>query len=158
MHPFIQRLLAAGLGSGYSPIAPGTAGSILASLFLYFGFLGFGVPFILGFTAFSVAANFWTAPAAEAAWGKDPGAMVLDEWAGMSVSLWTWLWTVGIEGGELSLIHLLVAFAFFRLFDIWKPFGVNSMQKLNGGFGILMDDILAGLYAGIGWYLVFQIW
>jgi len=158
MLPTIQRFLAAGLGSGYSPIAPGTAGSIAACILLFFGLMLFGILFLVSFVVFSIVANFWTAPAAETAWGKDPGAMVLDEWVGMGVSLWTWLWTIGIEGGELSVIHLVVAFGFFRLFDIWKPFGVNSMQKLNGGFGILMDDILAGLYAGIGWYLVFQIW
>lgn len=158
MLPTFQRFLASGLGSGYSPIAPGTSGSIAACVLLFFGLMLFGISFLVGFVVFSVVANFWTAPAAEAAWGKDPGAMVLDEWAGMGISLWSWLWTIGLEGGELSLVHLLVAFGFFRLFDIWKPLGVNSMQKLNGGFGILFDDILAGWYAGIGWFIVFQIW
>ena len=154
----IQCFLASGFGSGYSPIAPGTVGSIVASVLIFFGLKVSGIPFLIIFTVLSVVTSFWTASAAEAAWGKDPGAMVVDEWAGMGVSLWAWLWTLGLNGEELSIIHLLVGFVFFRLFDIWKPLGVNSMQKLSGGFGILFDDILAGLYAGIGWYIVFKIW
>ena len=153
----IQRFLASGLVLAIAQL-PLAQWEALLPQCSFFGLKVSGIPFLIIFTVLSVVTSFWTASAAEAAWGKDPRAMVVDEWAGMGVSLWAWLWTLGLNGEELSVIHLLVGFVFFRLFDIWKPLGVNSMQKLSGGFGILSDDILAGLYAGIGWYIVFKIW
>ena len=69
---------------------------------------------------------------------KDPGVIVIDEVAGMMVSVLLLPRTLGV---------LLCAFLLFRLFDIWKPFPAGEAQALRGGFGVMVDDLVAGVYA-----------
>lgn len=80
----------------------------------------------------------WSANAVEREWGNDSPKVVIDELAGMSISL---LW-LPIKPG-----YLLGAFVLFRLFDIWKPLFIKRMEKFPGGWGVMLDDLLAGLYA-----------
>ena len=77
-------------------------------------------------------------------WGKDPSKLVLDEWAGQAV-VFLGLPFYNIIGPDLLL--LITGFIFFRFFDIKKPLGVNELQQFPGGWGILLDDLLAGVYA-----------
>jgi phosphatidylglycerophosphatase A len=85
---------------------------------------------------------------AEAKWGKDPSQVVADETAGQAITLmmipaaWTTQWPA-------LLSILLGAFLFFRAFDILKPWPAGAMQSIAGGWGILLDDIFAGLMAGV---------
>jgi phosphatidylglycerophosphatase A len=72
----------------------------------------------------------------------DPGRIVIDEAAGMLVAMYG----ISSLGWEL-----LAALALFRLFDITKPLGVNALQRLPGAWGVVADDLLAGLYAMLGW-------
>ena len=69
---------------------------------------------------------------------KDPGVIVIDEVAGMMVSVLLLPRTLGV---------LVCAFLLFRLFDIWKPFPAREAQALRGGFGVVVDDLIAGVYA-----------
>lgn len=69
---------------------------------------------------------------------KDPGVIVIDEVAGMMVAVLLLPRTLGV---------LLCAFLLFRIFDIWKPFPAREAQALHGGFGIVVDDLIAGVYA-----------
>jgi phosphatidylglycerophosphatase A len=69
---------------------------------------------------------------------KDPGVIVIDEVAGMMVAVLLLPRTLGV---------LLCAFLLFRLFDIWKPFPAGEAQALRGGFGVMVDDLIAGVYA-----------
>jgi phosphatidylglycerophosphatase A len=69
---------------------------------------------------------------------KDPGVIVIDEVAGMMVSVLLLPRTLGV---------LLCAFLLFRLFDIWKPFPAREAQALRGGFGVMVDDLVAGVYS-----------
>ena len=69
---------------------------------------------------------------------KDPGVIVIDEVAGMIVAVLLLPRTLGV---------LLCAFLLFRLFDIWKPFPAGEAQALRGGFGVMVDDLVAGVYA-----------
>jgi phosphatidylglycerophosphatase A len=69
---------------------------------------------------------------------KDPGVIVIDEVAGMMVAVLLLPRTLGV---------LLCAFFLFRLFDIWKPFPADKAQSLRGGFGVMVDDLIAGVYA-----------
>lgn len=139
----IQKIIATGFGSGYSPFAPGTAGALLAVLL--WGILFFLLPphllpivtaiLVLLFTV----AGIWAANSLESVWGKDPSRIVVDEMVGV------WIALLGVADG--NLYHILLAFVLFRLFDIFKPLGIRRMEKLKGGLGVMMDDIVAGIYS-----------
>ncbi len=140
----INYILATGLGTGFSPLAPGTAGSILAVLVLYFvppfsPWLLLAILFVL----------FWigvyTGGELEKELGEDPSKVVIDEVVGMGISL-------------LFVPHdwrlFLIAFVLFRLFDILKPPPIDQSQQLPGGLGIMIDDVLAGIYALAGVHIL----
>jgi len=117
-------------------VAPGTAGSAVALVLLWL------IPFtpvglVAAFAAVTVA-GIWAGSRAERAIGtKDPGVIVIDEVAGMMLSVLCLPRTVPI---------LLAAFVLFRVFDTWKPFPAYQSQSLSGGFGVMADDLIAGLY------------
>ena len=95
---------------------------------------------MLFFLAVTVAGT-WAAHVVERALGeKDPGAIVVDEVAGMTLS-------VLVFPLPLSLSVLLAGFVLFRVFDVVKPFPANRAQALRGGVGVMVDDLIAGLYA-----------
>ena len=103
------------------------------------------VPFSrLGLVTFFVVVALvgtWAAHVAEVAIGaKDPGAIVIDEVAGMTLS-------VLVLPLPFTVPVLLVAFVLFRIFDVVKPFPAGRSQALGGGVGVMIDDIIAGLYA-----------
>jgi phosphatidylglycerophosphatase A len=86
-----------------------------------------------------VAVGIWASNRVEEVLGrKDPGVIVIDEVAGMMVAVLLLPRTAGV---------LLWAFLLFRLFDIWKPFPAREAQALRGGFGVVVDDLIAGVYA-----------
>ena len=96
----------------------------------------------VGLVAFLVAvvlAGTWAAHRAERAIGaKDPGAIVVDEVAGMTLTVLPFTLTPAV---------LAVGFALFRLFDVTKPFPARASQRITGGIGVMVDDLIAGLYA-----------
>ena len=124
---------------GFAPIAPGTVGSA-AGLALFWavrstGSTWFEVAVLLVVSAAGVAA----ASAAEARYRRrDPGLVVIDEVAGMLVTLLAV--PVGFTGA-------VVGFFAFRLFDIVKPFPARQAERLPGGWGVMTDDLVAGVYA-----------
>jgi phosphatidylglycerophosphatase A len=133
----VALVVATGLGTGYAPVAPGTAGSALAVVVLWI------VPFspagLLAFLAAVTAAGIWAAGRAEPLiGGKDPGAIVVDEVAGMTLS---------VAAFPPTLPVLLAGFVLFRVFDVVKPFPAGISQRLPGGWGVMADDLVAGLYA-----------
>lgn len=134
------KLIASGLGTGYFPIAPGTAGSALAAG-LAFCFRPWWNP--AGALALSGAcflAGVYFANRAERFWGHDSGKIVIDEMAGMFLSL-AFL--------SLNWTSLLAAFFIFRLLDIIKPPPARQLERLRGGWGVMADDIVAGAYTAI---------
>ncbi|MCH7747882.1 MAG: phosphatidylglycerophosphatase A [Acidobacteria bacterium] len=124
---------------GFAPIAPGTAGSVVG-LALFWAVRStrstwLEVAMLLVVTGAGVAA----ASAAEARYRRrDPGLVVIDEVAGMLVTLVAV--PVGVTGA-------LIGFFAFRLFDIVKPFPARQAERLPGGWGVMVDDLVAGLYA-----------
>ena len=142
----ITLILASGFGSGYSPVAPGTAGSLLAVLIWWLvpSFLWLRVCLLL----LSLIVGVWSATKAEKKWGHDNGKIVIDELAGMWISLLFLPKTVPIY---------LAAFLLFRAMDIIKPLGARQIQKFPGGWGVVADDVLAGIYANILGQLVVMI-
>ena len=141
MKHFLSYILATGVGSGYAPIAPGTAGSLLA-LILYILF-----PLTpwwwLGITILTAIIGIMTGTYVEGQTKKDPGIVVIDEMAGQWLSLLFLPRTIPV---------FIAGFLLFRILDIVKPFPANSSQNLKGGLGIMLDDIIAGIYTN------FLIW
>lgn len=146
----IKLFLAAGFGAGYSPVAPGTAGSAAAALLLLLAArTGLpALPAVAALLALAAAGTLLLGGAVERLTGrKDPGLFVLDEFAGFYLAVLP----VGPRAGEWPRLgEVLVAFFLFRLFDVAKPAPARRIQRVGGGAGILLDDLVAGLYALLG--------
>ena len=142
------RVIGLGLGSGLSPMAPGTAGS-LAAVVIYWlltrvlSTLGLDDPAIqqgllLGLIMVGFPLGVWATGLLSTTADHDPGRAVWDEFVGMWIACLllppTWYW-------------LLAAFILFRLFDVVKPWPARRLENLPGGWGIMADDAAAGLYA-----------
>jgi phosphatidylglycerophosphatase A len=131
--------IATGFGAGYLPKAPGTWGSLVA-LPLHF-FLRQLAPnhYALALTAIFFIAVITAGQAEKILDRKDPGVVVIDEVIGMLITL--------IAAPNNPLIWLL-GFLIFRFFDIFKPYPIRIIdQRVNGGMGIVLDDVLAGIYS-----------
>jgi phosphatidylglycerophosphatase A len=126
---------------GYFPIAPGTAGSA-AGLVIYLLVWWTHSPILeVGLIAVTFAAGVWSAAETERFFGAtDPGQVVIDEVLGMLVTL------AFIPVGWSAA---LAGFFIFRVFDIIKPYPANRLEKLHGGFGIMADDAMAGVYSNL---------
>jgi phosphatidylglycerophosphatase A len=144
--------IASGLGSGLSPFAPGTLGSLVA-LVPYVLLREWGLAAVLLASAVLFAAGVWAAGRAIAAVGReDPGVVTVDEWVGQ----WLTLALMEIGGGLLDLhapsrvALLLVGFLVFRACDIAKPWPANwADRNVKGGLGAMLDDVFAGVWAGV---------
>lgn len=148
MEKGLARFIGSALGIGYLPLAPGTFASAAAAL-LYFFVPVFREP--LWFTVMillSLVLGVWAGGMMEDDYGEDPSQTVIDEVAGQ------WLALVAIP---VSPLAVLLSFMFFRLFDISKPGLIDRAQRLPGGWGIMADDVLAGILANLSLRLVMLI-
>ncbi|MDA8191077.1 phosphatidylglycerophosphatase A family protein [Acidiferrobacter thiooxydans] len=131
---------ATGLGVGWSPRAPGTMGSLVAlALWWPAGSWGLRLYAVLLAAAIIIGVPV-TARAARVLGRQDPPMVVWDEVAGMGVALFA---------VPHQVLWFAVAFGLFRLFDIVKPFPIARLEALPGGYGIMFDDVWAGLYAAL---------
>lgn len=132
------KIAGSGLFTGYFPYAPGTIGSILA-LIIYLivpGFTQFYIIIPLIIITFLLGVNLGSK--FEAVYGKDPKQFTLDEFVG------TW---IALLLTPNSFWWLLFSLIVWRILDILKPYPANKMENLNGGFGIMMDDVVSGMYS-----------
>jgi phosphatidylglycerophosphatase A len=137
-YPRVPLLLATGFYLGRIPYAPGTAGSV-AAFGLFFPLRHLPWTYHLSVVAFLFAVGAYTADRATVALGvRDPSCVIIDEIVGCWVAL------LAIPP---RLAPLLCALVLFRVFDIWKPFPVDRAENLPGGWGIMLDDLVAGTYA-----------
>lgn len=141
-----KLLLGTCFGAGYITKAPGTVGSLLILPFVYAAYLYFHLTGLILLTIFTSILSLWTAPAAVEELGDDPGEFIMDECAGQTL---VFVGAVSF-GISLNLIYLLLGFLLFRLFDITKPLGIKRIEKFRGKYGILVDDLVAGIYASVG--------
>lgn len=149
--PWLFWLLS-GLGTGWLPIAPGTWGAALALALAALLYWSVPIFFQLALALLMAAAfvvGVLGVPKAEARWGKDPSAVVLDEMLGM----WVALWAAPVEWEAWAAIFFL-----FRLFDVLKPLGIRRLERLPGGWGVMLDDVLAGIYAALSWQVFWWLW
>ena len=133
-------LLASGLGAGFSPFAPGTVGTMVAiPMELLFSSI-FSPVYELTILTFFFFSS-WIAEKAQNHWQKrDDQRIVIDEIMGYFLTM---LWI------PKTLLFISVGFLLFRLLDIVKPFPCRQLEKVRGGFGVVLDDVFAGIYANI---------
>lgn len=143
---FFTLFFATGFFSGYSPFAPGTAGTFVAVLVMVGLSLAMPVawvvPVFVGLAVLTSLAGIPIATRAEKIFGKkDAGSIVIDEFAGTFITLaaFPFAW----RRDEIILYTL--GFFLFRTLDVLKPFGIASLQRIRGGLGVMIDDIAAGL-------------
>jgi phosphatidylglycerophosphatase A len=136
------RLVASGFGVGFSPAAPGTAGSLLA---LLLAIPLFPLPYALPIAILiATAAGLWAIPTAlktDPKSSNDPGWVVIDEIAGQ------WITLLGLA--QLTWLAAAAAFALFRLLDITKPGPIGWADRQHGAVGVMADDIIAGIIGAL---------
>ena len=137
--------IATGLGSGYFPVAPGTAGSALG-LALVIAWRQTSLEPLRLAVCLAASAGLlflvgvWSAGKAEKVFGRvDPGQVVIDEIAGQIITF--------VATPRVAWKGLIVGFILFRIFDIVKPFPARRAERIPGGWGIMVDDLVAGLYS-----------
>jgi len=149
---FYDKFLATGFYSGYSPFAPGTMGALVATVIWIIASIF--VPSATALQALTLAAamvftllSINPINRLEEVWGEDPSRVVVDEMVGVWICLAVCPPTVLFSTSYW--IYTIMAFALFRLFDIFKPLGIRKMESLGGGWGVMMDDILSGVYGAM---------
>ncbi|SMO80734.1 phosphatidylglycerophosphatase A family protein [Gracilimonas mengyeensis] len=140
----LKFFLGTGCFSGLFPKTPGTAGSLVFLFPLYHALQISTVWPVILIVLSASAVCLWIASYFEDIYGKDPGILVMDEWAGQALVFLGMPYSGLLED---RVIMLLTGFILFRFFDLFKPLGISKLQDLPLGFGIFMDDLLAGLYA-----------
>jgi phosphatidylglycerophosphatase A len=133
------KILSSGFGSGLVPIAPGTVGTLVG---IPVCLICLPLPWILRLVfvlVLSALSIYITGRAEEIYQKKDDQRIVIDEIVGFQVAMLP---------VTITTLHICIGFVLFRVFDILKPFPLNHLQKLRGGWGVVMDDVGAGIYAG----------
>lgn len=162
-----DKIIATGFGAGYWPWGPGTAGAAVGTLLwccyalplhswgaastlpslpslAYWYTQDVTILLIILFTLLSIR----PIDRLETIWGPDPSRVVIDEVVGV------WIALLAVPQ-SCQWYYVLAAFLLFRLFDIWKPFGIRWIDThISGGLGVMFDDILAGVYAAAALYVL----
>ncbi|MBV5304212.1 MAG: phosphatidylglycerophosphatase A [Chlorobium sp.] len=140
MKRLAAKILSTCFGIGYFPVAPGTVTSIVAVICYYFIPILQQPPLLLSLVALCTVVGVWSGTLMEEECGEDPSIVTIDELAGQ------WLALAFLPDGWLPAV---LSLAFFRYFDIAKPGPVDAAQRFPGGWGIMADDLLAGLFANL---------
>ncbi|MBN1650910.1 MAG: phosphatidylglycerophosphatase A [Bacteroidales bacterium] len=145
----LHKLIASGLGTGYAPVAPGTAGSILGILIFYcfnfaFNKLGFQSQFVFVLNLVAILGllflGVYSIRKVHQIWIHDAPQIVVDE----VVGVWIAIFAIPFEWQ-----YYVAALVLFRFFDILKPFYIRRLDKLKSDWSVMLDDVLAGVYANI---------
>jgi len=131
-------------GVGYLPLAPGTFGSLVGVAIFLLLVQRVNPVVIVVLILVITLAGFWAASRTEELSGrKDPGKVVVDEVAGQMIAL------LPLTVLAVTPLAVMVSFILFRFFDIVKPYPAGRLESLKGGFGIMCDDLVAGVYAAV---------
>ncbi len=159
---WLRKAMVTGLGTGYMPIAPGTWGSAAVTLIFLAVAFGADSRAICVFTTMAIVVVVSSIVCvalggfAESAYGKkDASQCTIDEWAGQAL---TYMF-LPLSSEPIKLLAVAgVGFFAFRLFDIVKPPPARQLEKLPRGWGVLTDDLAAGVYANITAQLILRLW
>lgn len=151
-----EDLISSGFGSGFSPIAPGTFGSI--AYFLIFEVVRFLFNSQIYFINISliililIFGTYFCNLSLRESKNKDPSWIVIDEWLGLAIALQSSFFVLNLNYLVVDFIILLL----FRFLDILKPYPINFIENLNGSLGVMLDDAFCGLLIFISVYLIFS--
>jgi len=153
---FIYKVIASGFGTGFIPGAPGTYASLLAACLIYLFFYltssfhpGDASLLYILITLFFFFAGIISTRALQSEWGHDAPRFTIDEISGMFIAM------ILIDP---IIENLIAALILFRFFDILKPFGIRLVEKIYGGWGVMLDDALAGIYSNLVLRTVLFFW
>lgn len=148
-----SSLIASVCGVGYVPMASGTVASVVAVALAFPIILYGGGWSLVAASLIAFGVGIWACGDHVRATGReDPSECVIDELAGQWLACAFAVLPLGglLPAAPMALPGIVLAFALFRLFDIWKPWPVSwADQKLPGGLGVMVDDMIAGLMAGL---------
>ncbi|MEE9442743.1 MAG: phosphatidylglycerophosphatase A [candidate division Zixibacteria bacterium] len=139
----LVKAIATGLYSGYFPVVPGSIGTIPAWIIAWF-WLGQNQVLLLIAAIVTIIISVWASGRAEKFFGHDAKKIVIDEWAGMFVSLIYLPYRIDVY---------IAAFILFRFYDVIKPYPSGKCESLPRGWGITMDDVFAAIYANLTCWL-----
>jgi len=143
-----HKFLATGMGFGLSPFAPGTCGALLAVVTLYpISLSSMPNVWLLGLSVLFYGLGVQSTSYLEPQWGEDPSRVVIDEVIGIWISILLI---------PISWVTVVLAFVLFRFFDILKPLGIRKMEHIGGAHGVMLDDVLAGIYSNIVLQLIYH--
>lgn len=135
--------IASGLGSGFARFAPGTWGTLVGSVLVYLMWQG-GILFndwiLTAVTVGTTLLGYWSVTQLPESWIHDDQRIVIDEVVGLFATMMFI---------PLSLKSIILGFILFRVFDIWKPLGIRKFDNLKSDSSVIVDDLLAGVYANI---------
>ena len=140
MNEKLIKLLATGFGSGLVSFAPGTFGTLVGVVICLLCLPLTWFLRLLIVIALSALSIYIAEQAEKIYQKKDDQRIVIDEIIGFQITMLP---------VAITVLHLCVGFVLFRIFDILKPFPINNLQRLPGGWGVVIDDIAAGIYAGV---------
>ncbi|MES2647879.1 MAG: phosphatidylglycerophosphatase A [Bacteroidota bacterium] len=144
--PFLPQTIASVFGIGYIPKGGGTVAALLYCIVWYFLPATYSQSFWQMIITISIiSVGIWCGNIVDQIWGKDSSKVVIDEVAGMSIAL---LFV------PHNVYYVLISLLAFRFFDILKPFGVRRMENYPKGWGVMADDVLAGIYALITSFII----
>ena len=137
-----SKIITTSLGVGFLPVAPGTWGAAMGAVILWLlnHYQLLSTELLAGLIVLFTIGSVPLINSLEEEWGEDPSKVVIDE----TVGLWISMLLI-----PFSLTNLVIAFILFRFFDILKPLGIRQLDQLKNGWGVMLDDVLAGIYANI---------
>jgi phosphatidylglycerophosphatase A len=144
----VIKMIATCLGIGYLQKGAGTIAALFCCLLWYLLRLDQASPvqqLIHMTTLFLI--GVWSSSKVEREWGHDSNRIVIDEWMGMSVALFCI---------PFSFSNYIIGFLLFRAFDIAKPFFIKKAESVSSGWGVMLDDLLAGIYSNVILHLLIK--
>jgi phosphatidylglycerophosphatase A len=142
---FIRELIATGFYTGYIPFMPGTFGTLIGVIIYLFLSRYTIFYYVLVILLIIMAITVSDYAEKKIFKKKDAPYIVIDEVVGFLIAMVTFQFDFNLE----SIRFIVLGFILFRAFDIWKPYPINKLQDLEGGLGIVTDDLLAGVFTNL---------
>ena len=134
--------------SGFFPVAPATFASAITAVLLYFVLPISSLAWAVLLVALMVV-GVWSSGRLERMLGEDPSAAVIDEVMGMTLTM---------IAAPITPFTLVIGFVLFRIFDVLKVWPGRRLERMHGGWGIMLDDVLAGIYAAVVLQVILRVW